>query len=117
MRNRPNRGGPPDIAALLRDLQSSDEERRGKALRARCPCRSGWQLFQEQIDLVERLKKEPSPTVRAHALHVLEDAAELQSEGYPTHPREATDEFLRKRRASRFPSDAEELRTIQLAKR
>lgn len=53
------------------------------------------------MDLLDRLKEDPSPSVRGQALHVFEDAAELQSEGYPTHPREATDAMLRERRASR----------------
>src|SRR5436305_9160496 len=107
---------PVDEEQLLRDLQSPNTAVRARATRALCPCHGGWEIFEQQFDRVERLKKDPSPEVRAHALHVFEDAAEMQSEGYPTHPREATDEMLRTRRASRFPPDREALQAVRQEK-
>ena len=56
-----------------------------------------------------KLTKDPSPVVRAAALHVFEDAAQMQSDGLPTNPREARNELLRTRRNSRFARDADEL--------
>ncbi len=94
-----------DLDQLLRGLQSPDESIRGRAVRSLCPCHAGWTLFEQHIDLVNQLKKDPSPTVRAHALHVFQDAVEMQSNAYPTNPREVRDEMLRTRRASRFRPD------------
>ncbi|HZT40807.1 MAG TPA: hypothetical protein VFA07_01390 [Chthonomonadaceae bacterium] len=107
----------PDLNRILQDLQSPDESLRAKAVRSLCPCHAGWPLFEQHIPLVEALKKDPSSTVRANARHVFEDAAEMQSSGYPTHPREATNDMLRKKRQSRFRPDPEELEQAQRDRR
>jgi len=108
-KNKNDACAPLDLDQLLLDLRSPDENIRGRAVRLLCPCHAGWTLFEQHIDLVNQLKKDPSPTVRAHALHVFQDAVEMQSNAYPTHPREVRDEMLRTHRASRFrPDDVSE---------
>lgn len=105
-----------DLEYLLVDLQSPDEAVRAKAVRSLCPCRAGWQLFEQHMGIVARLKKDPNPAVRSHALHVFEDAGEMQSSGLATNPREATNDMLRKKRASRFRPDDEESEAAQKAR-
>ena len=68
------------------------------------------------MDVVARLKKDPNPMVRARALHIFEDAGEMQSEGYPTHRRQVSNEMLRTKRMSRFRPDDEELNARRKAK-
>ena len=68
----------PDIEGLLIDLQSTDEEVRGDAVRGLCPCHAGWDMFEQQVGVVLRLLRDRSREVRAQALHVLEDAARMQ---------------------------------------
>ena len=98
-----------DREQLSADLNSADDLQRAKAVRALCPCREDWELFEQYIELVRRLRKAPSPLVRAAALHVLEDTAQIQSDAYPTHRRQATNEMLRTKRRSRFPASEEDL--------
>ena len=79
-----------DHERLLMEVQSPEVPEvavRVKALRALCPCHAGWERFEQYMDIVERLKKDTSPVVRAIALHVFEDATEVQSSRCPTHPR------------------------------
>ena len=99
-----------DLMRLLLDLESSNEDVRVKALRSLCPCRAGWGIFEQHMDVVARLKKDPSPRVRARALHIFEDAGEMQSDGYPTHRRQVVDEMSRNKTRSRFRPDDEELK-------
>ena len=108
--------GAVDPMRLFSDLESSDEAVRLKALGSLCPCRAGWEIFERHMDVVVRLKKDTSSKVRARALHIFEDAGEIQSSGYPTHRREVVDEMLRKKRSSRFPPDDEELEARRKAK-
>lgn len=103
----------PDLDRLRRELQSIDDEARASALRSLCPCRASWEAFEQLLPLVERLKKDPNPEVRSVAMHVLEDAYEMQCSGIPTHRREATNEMLRTKRASRFGLEAEDVHAIQ----
>ena len=105
-----------DSMRLLSDLESSNEAVRLKALGSLCPCRAGWEIFERHMDVVVRLKKDPDPRVRARALHIFEDAGEMQSSGYPTHRREVFDEMLRKKRRSRVRPDEEELKARTKAK-
>ena len=67
----------PDIEHRLQDLQSPDEVVRGDVARALCPCHAGWEVFEQHVRLVFRLLRDPSHVVRAHALHVFEDAARM----------------------------------------
>jgi hypothetical protein len=98
-----------DPEQLRSELRSSDENVRARAVRALCPCHAGWKPFEQNLELVSQLQKDASPIVRAAALHVFEDAAEIQSSGYPTNPREVSNEMIRKKRASRFPLEPEEI--------
>lgn len=99
---------PLDLERLCLDLQSPDEAIRVRAVRAICPCHAGWQPFEQYMHIVASLQKDESPVVRGAAKHVFEDAMEMESGGYPTNPREVSNEMLRTKRASRFPRDTEE---------
>ena len=99
----------PEFERITQGLASPDRKCRARAVLVLCPCRAGWEPFEQHLDDLARLRKDPDPAVRARALHVFQDAAELQSEGYPTTPREADNEMVRTRRASRFPPDEDEL--------
>ena len=98
-----------DAESLLQHIKSSDEQIRAKAVRSLCPCHVGWQTFEQHLSVVLLLTHDPSPIVRANALHVFEDAGEMEGEGITTHPSMATNEMVRAKRASRFRSDPEEL--------
>ena len=108
---------PLEMEALRHDLESPDDAARAKAVRALCPCRLGWTAFEQSLEAVSKLRKDADPAVRAAALHVFEDAAELESSGLETHRREGTNEMLRVKRASRFSKEAEELAEIASAKK
>jgi len=97
-----------DIERVLADVQSPDEEVRGKAVREFCPCHAGWETFEQHVVVVSRLTRDKSRAVRAHALHVFQDAAEMHSLGDPAHRLQFMEEMTRKKRASRFrPEEAE----------
>ena len=98
-----------DMERLRLDLQSHDEATRLKAVRSICPCHAGWEPFEQHMKIVAELQKDTSLIVRNAAKHVFEDAAEMESSGYQTNPREVTNEMLRTRRASRFPREPEEI--------
>jgi len=97
-----------DIERVLADVESADEEVRGKAVREFCPCHAGWETFEQHVTVVSRLTRDGSRAVRAHALHVFQDAAEMHSLGDPAHRLQLMEEMTRKKRASRFrPEEAE----------
>lgn len=66
-----------DIAHLLSAMQSPDDETRARAVRQVCPCRLPWEVFDRVRKDAQRLQRDPSPLVRAEALHVAEDAREI----------------------------------------
>lgn len=68
-----------NIERRLPDLQSPDEVVRGDVARSLCPCHAGWETFEQNVRLVFRLLRDPSHVVRAHALHVFEDAARMHA--------------------------------------
>ena len=69
----------PEVRDLVGGLQASDEMVRGDAVRSLCPCHVGWEVFEQYVaELIRRLR-DPSHIVRAHALHVFEDAVRMQS--------------------------------------
>lgn len=89
-------------------LRSPDETIRAKAVRSLCPCHAGWELFEQHLSVVSGLEKDSSPAVRAHALHVLEDAMRMHGVGDPGYRREIAEGMVRKKRVSRFrPEEAE----------
>ncbi len=67
-----------DVERLLSEIQSPDETVRGDAVRSLCPCHTGREVFEQHVSLVHRLMRDSSRVVRAHALHVFEDAARMQ---------------------------------------
>jgi hypothetical protein len=93
---------PFDFDRFQEDLVSPDAEVRARAARQICPCRLGWEVFERCMEQVEPLRKDPSPDVRAAALHVFEDAFEMQSRGLPTTPQELKNEMVARRRAGRW---------------
>ena len=103
----------PDMDAILRDIESPDETVRASAVRSLCPCRSGWEFFEAYLPLIRQLQKDSSPLVRASALHLFEDADEMETEGLPTNPREVHNEMLRTKRASRFRRDPDDIARMQ----
>lgn len=68
----------PDINDSLADLHVSDEVRRGDSVRALCPCHGRWEAFEQHITEVLHSLNDPSPVVRAQALHVFDEAARMQ---------------------------------------
>jgi uncharacterized membrane protein len=91
-----------DLERLLLDLQSPDEAVRAKAVRSLCPCHAGWEGFEQLFSVVSQLMQDTSPTVRAHALHVYQDAVKIQSIEDSAYRLETVEEELRQKRASRF---------------
>jgi hypothetical protein len=98
-----------DPVQLEAGLHSTEEEVRARAVRSLCPCRSGWEVFESHLDVVNRLRRDPSPKVQANVLHLFEDAREMQSEAPPTSKAQVRNEMLRTRQQSRFRADLDEL--------
>jgi len=82
------------VERILTELESEDEWIRARAVRQVCPCRVPWPLFYRLRKAAARLKRDPSPLVRANALHVELDARTVRD-------REATMERLRVREERR----------------
>jgi hypothetical protein len=68
-----------DIQQILAGLQSADEVTRASAVRQICPCRMPWEVFDRLRKAAKSLQKDPSPLVRANALHIEQDAREVAS--------------------------------------
>src|SRR5712692_55570 len=90
---------------ILADLRSLDEVTRARAARQLCPCHADWEVFEQTLDALHRMTKDPSPLVRANALHVFEDAFELESQGLPTTPQALTNEMVARRNQMRWRRD------------
>lgn len=99
----------PEVERLLPDLRSPDEEARGEAVRALCPCHAGWEAFEAHVGDVLRMLRDPSRAVRAHALHVFQDAARMCSAADLGYYEEAGEERIGEKRAGRYRSVAERL--------
>jgi len=63
---------------LLTQLRDPDDEVRVKALHRVCPCGAGFRVYERFRGEVKRLQKDPSPRVRAAALHVEQDACLIE---------------------------------------
>jgi hypothetical protein len=63
---------------VVAQLRSADEDARVKALRRVCPCDAGFGVRERFRGEVRRLQKDPSPRVRAAALHVEQDACLIE---------------------------------------
>ena len=68
----------PDPDMLLAQLRSADDEVRVKALHRVCPCGAGFVVYERFRGEVKRLQKDPSPRVRAAALHAEQDACLIE---------------------------------------
>ena len=66
-----------DLARIQTELQSPDEVVRAGAVWQLCPCRVSWEVFDQARKIAQRMQRDPSPLVRANALHVEEDAREV----------------------------------------
>jgi hypothetical protein len=75
---RRRRGCTPDLEAVHAQLWSADEDDRVKALHRVCPCGAGFLVYERFRGEVRRLQKDPSPRVRAAALHVEQDACLIE---------------------------------------
>jgi hypothetical protein len=91
-----------DDERLARKMRSADEEARGEAVRSLCPCHAGWEVFESHVVEVLGALRDGSRDVRAHALHVFEDAARMQHAGEFEYDLREAEEMLRRKRASRF---------------
>ena len=106
----------PDIGRVLPNLQSPNEEVRGDAVRALCPCHVGWEEFEGHVVDVLRMLRDPSRGVRAHALHVFEDAARMQHAAELEYDVQEVEQMVRRKRASRFRPEVNRLETMQREK-
>jgi hypothetical protein len=97
-----------DLHQTLSDLHAPDEATRARAARELCPCRTDWGVFEQNLDTLRRMTKDSSPVVRANALHVFEDAFEIDNESLPTSPQTITNEMAARRRQMRWQREDEE---------
>jgi len=97
-----------DLQKTLSDLHAPEETTRARAARELCPCRTDWDVFEQTLDTLRRMTKDPSPVVRANALHVFEDAFEIDTESLPTSPQTITNEMAARRRQMRWRREGEE---------
>jgi hypothetical protein len=96
-----------DIARLLAEMQSPDEHVRAEAVRQVCPCRMPWEVFRQVRKAAQRLRDDPSPQVRANALHIEEDAREIEAlealrERVAEHEERLEETVQRPRRRGRY---------------
>ena len=84
-----------DIERIRAELASADERVRARAVRSVCPCRMPWPVFLRLRKAVARLRRDPSPLVRARAQHVEVDARTVRE-------REATVACLREQEERRI---------------
>jgi hypothetical protein len=92
----------PDVRPLVNELQATDEVVRGNAVRGLCPCHVGWEVFEQHVDVLIRLLRDRSDVVRAHALHVFEDAVRMQSASDLQYYIEPGEERIGEKRACHF---------------
>ena len=104
------RWAKPDIKNLVADTQASDEDVRGEGVRSFCPCHAGWEVFEQNIRVVLRHLRDPNRAERAHALHVFEDAARMQTAADLSYYVEPGEERIGEKRAcARYRSIQERL--------
>jgi hypothetical protein len=105
-----------DDDRLLLEVQSPDGDVRGEAVRSLCPCHAGWAVFERHVGVVLRATRDSDRAVRAHALHVFEDAARMQLQGELGYLLQEAEGMLRKKRASRFRPEEGALEVRRLGK-
>jgi hypothetical protein len=105
-----------DDERLIADVRSPDGEVRGEAVRSLCPCHAGWEAFERHVAVVLRATRDRDRAVRAHALHVFEDAARMQLRGEFDYRLRELEEMVRRKRASRFRPEEEAVEARRLGK-
>lgn len=78
MAKRRRQACAPDPEGVLAQLHSANEGDRVRALHRVCPCAAGFLVYERFRGEVRRLQKDPSPQVRAAALHVEQDACLIE---------------------------------------
>ena len=68
-------------------------------VRGLCPCHAGWEVFEQHVRDVLRTLKDPNRAVRAHALHVFDDAARMQMDADLRYSLVAGEERIGEKRA------------------
>lgn len=66
-----------DVARILRDLSSDDDDTLAGALREVCPCRMSWEVFEQVRKPALKHRKHASALIRGLANHIEEDAQEV----------------------------------------
>lgn len=94
-----------DRELLLSDLKSPDELVRARAVGSLCPCHKDWELFEQYVNIVSQLTNDSSAAVRASALHVFDDAVNIQSIGDAEYRFQTVEDMLRKKRAPLLRSE------------
>lgn len=108
-----SRWAKPDLERAVTELDVSDDVLRGSAVRAFCPCRSGWSAFEQHVNLVIRRLRDPSRIVRLNALHVLEDAVRMQATGdFQYYMANGQEKIGEKRACARYRSMEQRLEAI-----
>jgi hypothetical protein len=65
---------PDEDPQWMSELLSDDERTRVRALHAACPCSGSMRRWEDYMGLLRQMTKDPSPAVRAVAIHLEEDA-------------------------------------------
>jgi hypothetical protein len=68
-----------DLAAVLEELGSTDDEVRARALEHLCPCRSPWEVYERHRDIIRSYIKDPSWLVRQTALQIEREVVEIEA--------------------------------------
>lgn len=71
--------GDDEVETIFAGLQSDDECTRADAVRQICPCRTPVEVFRQLRKAAKHFQHDPSPLVRANALHIEEDARKVES--------------------------------------
>ena len=107
MEKKARRGVKPDINVA--DTKASDATVHGDAVCELCPCHVGWEVFEQNVQVVLRHLRDGSRVVKAQALHVIEDAARMQLAEDLKLQLEPGEELIGEKHAQHFPSIAERL--------
>jgi hypothetical protein len=74
----PNAATDPGARPILRHCSPGSAHPTSKPASRPCTCASGFQAYERLRGEVKRLQKDPSPRVRAIALHVEQDACRIE---------------------------------------
>lgn len=66
-----------DVARILLDLSSDEEDTLANALREVCPCRMSWEVFEQVRKPALKHRTHSSSLIRGLANHIEEDAQEV----------------------------------------